>query len=148
MSRVLAVAFVLSSTLALAATGCETPAAANPAKPMQAANAPDDHALCVQLMDKSRECTAAFIPALVDARAAADQPPGIAAQVKADRDGVIAQANQEWANDSTDAAIDASCSKLPPLDADRDTAKSCLAAADCAGFVSCAMPVFAKHLSK
>ena len=68
--------------------------------------------------------------------------------VKTDRDGVIAQANAEWANDSTDAAIDSSCNQLPSLGDDRDAAQGCLAQADCNGFVSCAMPIFAKHLSK
>ena len=145
MTRAIALVFTLS-TVVVAAAGCEVhDAAAAPATPHPVASpAPDDHALCVQLMDRSRECTAAYIPALVDARAAANQPPGIAAQVEADRDGVIAQANQEWASDSTDAVIDASCRQLPALDADRDAAQGCLAQAECAGFVGCAMPIFAE----
>jgi len=150
MNRVLALAVTLS-TLALAAAGCEShDATATPAAPAApaASATPDDHALCVQLMDQSRECTADYIPALVDARAAADVPAGIAARVKADREGVIAQANQEWANDSQDAAIDARCSALPPLDADRDAARGCLAKAACGEFVACALPLFAKHFAK
>jgi hypothetical protein len=142
MVRSIALALLSTVALACATTTDQT------ATPQASAASPDDHALCVQLMTRSRTCTAAFIPALVDARAAANVPPGIAAQVTADRDGVIAQAKQEWQQDSTDAAIDASCTQTPTLDADRQTALGCLAQADCSAFVSCAVPVFATQFSK
>ena len=67
---------------------------------MQAATANADHDLCVAFITHARTCTDQYIPALVDARAAADMPAGIKAEVAKDRDGVIAQAKQEWATDS------------------------------------------------
>ncbi len=149
MTRAIALAFSLS-TLVVAATGCEVhdAAAAPPATPHQAATpAPDDHALCVQGMTKARECTAQYIPALVDVRASLDHPAGIADEVKQDRDGVIKQAMAEWANDSTDASIEAACNQMPPfVGADRDAAEGCVAQADCNAFVSCIMPIVTKRL--
>jgi hypothetical protein len=145
MIRAIALAVALSS-LALVSTGCEAQSAeaAPAATPHQAAT--DDHALCVQGMTRARECTDAYIPALVDARASLDHPAGIADAVKQDRDAVIKQALAEWANDSTDTAIDASCSKMPPLGDQRDAAQGCLAEADCTAFVRCIMPIVTKHL--
>jgi len=151
----------LSLCLALAlvpaaAAGCAThdadakPAAATP----KAATTGDDlQGSCVALMTKSRDCTDVFIPALVDARAAADQPAGIADAVKKDRDGVIAKANAEWATDSTDAHIADHCSAMVANLTDEQKqdlapAKDCLAKAACGEFVGCAMPVFSKHLGK
>src|SRR5512140_2550386 len=106
MLRSLALAFL--ALVPAAASGCAThDADAKPvaAAPKVAASSDDLHPTCVALMTRSRDCTDAFIPALVDARAAADQPPGIADQVKQDRDGVIAHAKAEWATDSTDQKI-------------------------------------------
>jgi hypothetical protein len=150
MSRLFVLACSLSA-LALAAAGCEThdAAAAPPAAPHQATTAPDDHQLCVQMQTRARACTDTYIPALVDARAALDHPAGIADAVKQDRDGVIKQAMAEWANDSTDAAIEAHCAGPFPGDpSDRDTAQGCLAQADCTGFTSCGIPLVAKYFAK
>ena len=137
--------FILA--LSLFAAACGTTSDAAPATKTTAA-APDDHATCVQVFTKQRTCTDQFIPALVDTRAKYDNPPGIAAQVKADRAAVIAQAKAEWATDSTDAAIDQTCSKLA---ADHDmvaTAQGCLARTACDAFVTCITPVFEKHIRK
>ena len=66
----------------------------------------------------TRTCTDQFIPALVDARAAADVPAGIKQAVASDRDGTIAQAKTEWATDSTDANFEKMCSQpMPEADA-------------------------------
>ncbi|HEY1558099.1 MAG TPA: hypothetical protein VGF94_24885 [Kofleriaceae bacterium] len=136
--------FLTIASLLLAA--CDPADLPPPAAPTAKVVQPTDHQLCVQLFAKSRTCSAQFVPALVDARASADQPHGIADAVKADRAGVIAQANQEWADDSQDAAIDTRCTALPSLGSDRDAAEHCLSAADCDGFVSCEMPILAAHL--
>jgi outer membrane murein-binding lipoprotein Lpp len=122
-----------------AATKASTPSGADP------------KAVCVATMTKARECTDDYIPALVDARAQADVPPGIADEVKKDRDGVIKEAMGEWKTDSQDANIAAMCDKMatdPSVPAEDITAaKDCNAKA-CKEFTSCVMPLFAKHFRK
>jgi hypothetical protein len=126
MLRLLAV-----SLLALAA--CEG-ANAQPASKTTTS----DRDLCVALMTHARTCTPVFIPALVDARAAADIPAGIKAEVAKDRNAVIAQANKEWATDSTDASIAAACRKpIPHADDQRAAATACQATTDCGAFSQC-----------
>jgi hypothetical protein len=101
----------------------------------------------VQGLTKARVCTAQYIPALVDVRASLDHPAGIADAVKQDRDAVIKQAMGEWANDSTDASIQAACDQMPPFSgADHDAAVGCLAQDDCNAYVSCIMPIVTKRL--
>ncbi|HEU4614383.1 MAG TPA: hypothetical protein VFS15_19945, partial [Kofleriaceae bacterium] len=61
----------------------EPPPAAAKVTPADPAAAPaqagvDPKAVCIEAFTRSRECTDDFIPALVDARASVDQPPGIA----------------------------------------------------------------------
>jgi hypothetical protein len=129
--------------LALFASACSTSDAAPAAKAK-----PTDHDVCVSVFQKQRACTDAFIPVLVDLRAKHDNPPGIAAKVKADRAAVIAQAKAEWANDSKDAAIDQTCTKLS---GDHDmvaAAQLCLAKTECGAFVGCISPIIEKHISK
>ena len=141
-------ALTLSLSAATLGAACGTTSDAAPATKTATAPAGDDHATCVQVFQKQRACTDQFIPALVDTRAKYDNPPGIAAQVKADRAGVIAQAKTEWATDSTDAAIDHTCGTLA---ADHDmvaAAQRCLAQAPCDAFVTCITPVFEKHIRK
>jgi hypothetical protein len=127
--------------LACLASGCDSHEAK--AAPHAAKAALDDRALCVDVFTRARACTADFIPVLVDARARHDRPTGIAAAVQADRASVIAQAMQEWANDSTDAAISMSCDRWSSkvTDDDQAAARRCLAAATCAAFTTCVMPV-------
>lgn len=147
----------LFSSLALAAataalSGCSShDAEAKPATAKAMSTGDDAHASCVAVQTRNRACTDAFIPALVDARAAADVPAGIAASVKQDRAAVIAQAKQEWTTDSTDAAIEQMCSRMAASldDAGRADAKAgagCVAKAACDEFVACEMPLLAKHL--
>ena len=151
-------ALALALTLALAPlAGCASETAQAKPAPVAAqktSTADDPKAVCVATMTKARECTDDYIPALVDARAQADVPPGIADQVKKDRDAVIAQAKQEWATDSKDENIAAMCDKIAGetgSDADAGTgwatAKDCNAKA-CKEYTSCVMPLFAKHFRK
>nr|HEX4319101.1 hypothetical protein [Kofleriaceae bacterium] len=133
----------LALTLAACAVDAPPPAehASAPAAPAitpQSAAAPD---ACTALMTHARTCTDAFIPALVDARARHDKPAGIAQQVAADRNGVIAAAMTEWQTDSTDDAIAKTCAKAAAVEA-----PDCSAAADCTAFVQCAMPAFERRL--
>ncbi|HET9626466.1 MAG TPA: hypothetical protein VFP84_34125 [Kofleriaceae bacterium] len=127
------------SALALAACNA---AQATPA----ATSSPADHDLCVAVMTHARACTDVYIPALVDARAAADIPRGIRAEVAKDRKGVIAQALREWATDSTDASIEALCRHpMPDSEADRATGRACQAKTDCAAFSQCVLPLQQKY---
>src|SRR3954467_11758301 len=103
MTRLAILALLVSS-----AAACGTTSEAAPAAKAK----PSDHDVCVSVFQKQRSCTDQFIPALVDLRAKHDNPAGIAAKVKADRAGVIKEAKAEWANDSKDAAIDQTCTKL------------------------------------
>ena len=144
MSRFL----VLGSLLALAACeGAEAkPAPANTPQKAQASSANADHDLCVAFISHARTCTDQFIPALVDARAEADTPAGIKAEVAKDRDGVIAQAKTEWATDSDDAHIEQMCTPANVAahtnDDARAQATTCNANTDCAAYTACALPVF------
>jgi hypothetical protein len=134
----------LSLSACAASDAAPTPTAPSAAAPQTAA--PD---LCVPVMQRARACTAQWIPALVDARAQLDAPAGIKAAVAADRAGVIAEANTEWANDSKDAGIQLACARISASEtaADRADSTRCLAKASCDDFVACEMPVVARHLA-
>jgi hypothetical protein len=142
-------------TLALAplAGGCASDAGAKPAPTttaQQASTADDPKGVCVATMTRARECTDDYIPALVDARAQADVPPGIADAVKKDRNAVIAEAKTEWSTDSKDENIAAMCEKMAGSTTPDEvtTAKDCNAKTDCKEYTSCVMPLFAKHFRK
>lgn len=145
----------LALSLALAPlAGCASETAQAKPAPVaatKASTADDPKSVCVATMTKARECTDDYIPALVDARAQADVPPGIADQVKKDRDGVIKEAMGEWKTDSQDANIAAMCEKMagdPSVTPDDlMAAKDCNAKA-CKEYTSCVMPLFAKHFRK
>ena len=104
--------------------------------------------ICRSLMQRQRACTDSFIPALVDARVGADNPPGIADQERSiGRDAVVREALAEWKNDSQDSAIDDVCDDIaqsvsPTRDAElRDAVSQCLGQTGCAAFVACAVPL-------
>ena len=109
--------------------------------------------LCVETMTKNRTCTDEYIPSLVDTRAKMDKPPGIAEKVKADRDGVIAQAKAEWAEDSKDENIARNCQAMTehmtedakPM---MDQLRACLAKDACGDYVPCVQPVFEQLMSR
>ena len=144
MIRSLVLCSLLVSAFA-ACEGAEAKPAPATAQKASASTATGDHDLCVSVMTHARTCTEQFIPTLVDARAAADVPPGIKGEVANDRNGVIAQAKTEWASDGTDANIEKMCQQpMPDADARRDAAKACDAKADCHEFAECAVPLIAK----
>ena len=83
--------------------------------------------------------------AINDLRIEADNPPGIAARAESEgRDGIVAQAKEEWATDSQPENTSRTCADgaahMPPERADAMMAKSeqCLATTDCAAFGACA----------
>ena len=142
----------LALLLPFAAIACSAAMAdPPPTAPVKAATTGTDQQACVESFQRNRTCTDEYIPALVDTRAKYDNPTGIADKVKADRAGIIAAAKAEWADDSKDEAIANTCQRLvagPGSHADVETARGCLAQTDCAGYVSCVMPIFDKHLRK
>lgn len=113
---------------------------------------PNLQALCVKTFERQRSCTAAFIPALVAARVAADRPAGIAARDRREgRARLVAEALEEWKADSTDAAIAKGCrekvARLPPGEAPPVAVfEACLAKASCADFVACLIPAISRQL--
>lgn len=151
----------LALALALAVAACggadapseTTPDPAQPTEPSPAA-ASSLEGMCVRVFERQRECTDEFIPALVDARIRADVPAGIAARAEAgERDALIAEARGEWANDSKDEAIQATCSRiagsLSPEQAQQaqESMSTCLATSACGEFVACIVPNIEKRLS-
>lgn len=142
---------VVALSLAAMAAACGTASEAAPpapqSKPSSTASA-DANEVCLQTMAKSYQCTDQYIPALVDLRAKKNHPEGIADKVKADRDGVIARAKEEWKADSSDDAIRANCQRMAAAvdPSDVQTAQRCVAQPECGAFVSCIMPVMDKHL--
>jgi hypothetical protein len=152
---------LLSACLLLAACGGAEPApttarATDQPSPEVRSSGQSDHDVCVSLFQRQRACTDVYLPALVDVRIRHDVPPGIAASAAepGGRDALIAQANAEWANDSTDPAIDATCNQLvastPPdqLAGMREQATACIGAATCEAFVDCFLPVIEARFSK
>ncbi len=109
---------------------------------------PDFKARCVQLFVRQRSCTDDFIPALVDARIRLDKPAGITDRATTEgRDALVAEALQEWADDSKDAAIDSTCENIAasmPAEARAPmltAVGSCLEKSDCSAFAACIVPV-------
>jgi hypothetical protein len=121
--------------------GSEQPAKQDTTAKMSAGD--ETHALCVQFFQRQRECTDTYIPALVAARVELDKPPGIAqTDQEIGRDALVAKAMEEWAQDSTDEAIGATCDKImtnEPSQADIEKGRSCMAADACQPFVDCAI---------
>jgi hypothetical protein len=154
MTRSRTLSLLLTLSLAPFAAACGTTEAAPPKPNMPRASTTLDYqALCVTVFTKNRTCTDTYIPALVDMRAKHDVPAGIADEVKANRDGVIAQAKQEWASESTDDGIAATCQKVvasldDAMRAGAEAANACVAKPDCADYTACIAPVFEKRFTK
>lgn len=154
-------ALVTAGPAGCAATGDPAPAspaahsgeAAPASQPAASPAEPDDlEHDCIEMFTRNRTCTDTYIPALVDLRVRYNQPPGIADEVAADRDAVIAKAKEEWASDSTDSAIAATCQRIvatvpDSIRADAPAARACLAEQDCAAYTRCVMPFFEKRFS-
>jgi hypothetical protein len=114
----------------------------------------DAVAECVRVFTRQRDCTAEFIPALVSWRVELDNPAGIAARDAAEgRDALVAVALEEWAEDSTDEALAATCAEIvasiPPeqLTGMLATATGCLEHAECGAFVDCMAPLHRQQLA-
>lgn len=141
MRSIQLLSLVLVSALAACGSADATPVPATPQQ-TQAATINTDRDLCVAVLQHARTCTDQYLPTLVDARAAADHPAGIKDEVAKDRAGVIAQAKQEWASDSTDANIEAMCARPMPHAAElREAATRCQAMSDCGEFSACLVPI-------
>jgi len=147
MTRSLIAALVFAP-LAIAACASSEAAPAQSTTTAQAASSTGDaQQLCVETFTRNRTCTDDYIPSLVDTRAKLDKPPGIAEAVKNDRNGVIAQAKAEWAEDSKDENIARTCQMLTEKLTDAQTpamnqARACLAKQTCGDYVACIQPVF------
>ncbi|MBK7860578.1 MAG: hypothetical protein IPJ65_18665 [Archangiaceae bacterium] len=107
----------------------------------------DARGTCVQLFQRQRACTDAFIPALVDLRRELNTPKGIA---EASREELIPQALAEWKTDSTDEAIAGQCDRLAPQLSAPQVAegKRCVSLTACGELVSCVMPLMRAQLSR
>lgn len=154
--RSFSIALALSIT---AACGASEPPASSTQTNSQDVRAPEvksssetheGYDTCVAAFRRQRECTDVFIPALVDARVRHDNPAGIAAKDKElGRDALVAGAREEWASDSTDEAIDATCTKLTGNGAGTpeliQKAEACLAKSSCDEFSACAVEIASSH---
>lgn len=149
---------MLSAALAFAACGgAEAPATESPTTAAATAEPASENGemvqTCITSFTRQRECTDAFLPALLDARIAADKPEGIAARADAEgKDALLVEAATEWESDSSDAMIRGNCEKIvADMPAEHvkqmgDAVSACLAAADCDAFVACQIPVIAPTL--
>jgi hypothetical protein len=147
MTRILVLSSLLLAACGASSSPAPAPAVRSQEAPTVRGDADSAHADCVTLFERQRTCSAEYVPALVDIRVRHDLPAGIAA---ADREGgraaLVAEAQAEWAQDSTDEAIAATCRHIvdgtdpAALDRHREQARACLAASDCAGFVACIAP--------
>ena len=138
----------LLSLLVLACGGSTATKSTDVPPPVVAPAGDDGRSPCVAVFELQRECTDAFIPALVDLRVRLDVPPGIAETDRKDgRDALVAVAMEEWSHDSTDEAIARTCERMPANEEMKAKAKECLAKAGCGPFVECILPLIERHLT-
>jgi hypothetical protein len=111
-------------------------------------------ATCTAGMVRARDCTDRYIPALVDLRVRLDVPAGI---VKIDeekgRPALVQMAMDEWAEDSKDPNIAATCEKMASQPAERlqgflEGANGCLQSESCDAYVECVMPLHEAMFAK
>lgn len=112
------------------------------------ANTTSTDEICRPFLQRQRACTSTFIPALVEARVASDNPAGIRARDAASgREALVNEALEEYTLDSQDAAIEALCDDLAQSvslakDSElRSSISGCLARQGCDSFVACAVPL-------
>lgn len=148
IARSFSIALVLSLTAACgaseppAAGGTQSNAQEVPAPQLKASAESDAHETCVAVIRRQRDCTDAFIPALVDARVRADVPAGIAQKDKEmGRDALVGLALEEWASDSTDPAIDATCDKAVTRPELIEKAEACMNQSACDAFSACTVEI-------
>jgi hypothetical protein len=136
---------ILRAAVVVVLAACDRPD--SPQAAAEKAQLADARSACVQLFERQRACTDAFIPALVDLRRELDAPTGIAQQPRAD---VVAAALEEWKADSTDDALAGQCDRLAPKLAAAAVAEArgCVAMGPCGEFVRCVMPLTRAHLGQ
>jgi hypothetical protein len=104
---------------------------------------------CIKTFQRQRACTRQFIPALVDLRISVGKPHFMVEEAAkpGGRDALIEQALTEWKDDSTDASIAQTCSRMQAFRSPEtvSAAESCLQASDCDGFVQCVMPLIKQN---
>jgi hypothetical protein len=108
--------------------------------------------VCVSAFTHQRECGEVFLPALVAKRVELDVPAGIAAKDAAEgREAILTVARAEFAEDSTDEAIGATCDSLAqkiPVEQQAqmtEQAKACDAETDCQAFTDCMIPFISQQ---
>jgi hypothetical protein len=150
IARPFAITLALSITAACGASEpTSSPAAQWVPAPQVKASAEkyEGYDTCVAAFRRQRGCTDSYIPTLVDARVRADKPAGIAAKDKeVGRDALVGMAMEEWKSDSTDQAIDQTCTNITDDELEGapelvERAKACLAETDCAAFSACAVDI-------
>lgn len=142
-------------TSLLAAAGCMNAGATSNDEPVEAeqalvapAETTSADEICRPFLQRQRACSATFIPALVAARVAGDNPPGIRARDgEIGRSALLKEALEEYAVDSQDPAIEALCDDIAEAltrtkDSElRSSISACLAREGCDSFVACAVPL-------
>lgn len=138
--------------LGIACSTAETPSDNNASVAGAAHAATVAEGLCVSSFKRQRDCTDSFLPALVDLRVRLDKPEGIADTARKEgRDALIAEAREEWKEDSTDESIAKTCGRMMSQGAATaqmiDATKECLAAPGCGEFVPCQVKIIEQHLT-
>jgi len=133
--------------VALAATACASSQKSEPTVKSQPApevrgESDSNHATCVAMFVRQRECTDLYIPALVDLSISVKRY----GDIEDTREELIAQALKEWEVDSTDTAIEGTCrtaldiSDSNFIEQQVPVIEACLAASDCQAFIDCIIP--------
>lgn len=140
-----------STPAATAATSKSTTPSSRDSQEARGANPEDGpaYSVCEPTFVRQRQCQDVFLPALVDLRVRLDVPAGIAATAaEQGRDALVATAKEEFASDSTDEQIAATCGSIranAPAEfletAERQSARCLETADDCDAFVECILPV-------
>lgn len=104
--------------------------------------------VCRSLLQRGRDCSAVFLPALVAERVRLDIPAGIAAEDRSiGRALLLSQALDEYTDDSTDERIASTCAglaqQLPAPRAEQlvTNGEACLVHDACEPFAACAVPI-------
>ena len=142
----------------LGACPAPRPSSSGPSRgPGTAPAVPDLRAACAEEIRRELTCEADFVPMIVDARIRLDLPPGMAARARGPdgRDGLVAEARAEFAEDYAPDRIETICNhrqaraaSLSPEaleDLRRDNG-ACTGATDCRAFTACMAPILEKLL--
>lgn len=109
---------------------------------------------CQAMMTRQRDCTDAFIPALVGWRVELDVPAGVAETDRTSgREALVAKAKEEWAASNSDEQLGALCTKIlgtipdDQLPAMTQIGERCSATRTCEEFVACVEPAQRQRLA-